>query len=33
LRQFVVPRTVTENTMRRGFAPATAGPIAPETGE
>lgn len=33
LRQFVVPRTVTENTMRRGFAPATAGPTAPQTGE
>ena len=25
LLQFVVPRTITENTMRRGFAPETAG--------
>ena len=25
LRQFVVPRTVTENTLRRGFAPAAPG--------
>ncbi len=26
LLQFVVPRTITENTMRRGFAPMTAAP-------
>lgn len=26
LLQFVVPRTITENTMRRGFAPTSSGP-------
>ena len=26
LLQFVVPRTITENTLRRGFAPETAVP-------
>ncbi|HEX7449873.1 MAG TPA: L-glutamate gamma-semialdehyde dehydrogenase [Pirellulales bacterium] len=33
LLQFLIPRTITENTMRRGFAPTTAGPAAPQAGE
>jgi RHH-type proline utilization regulon transcriptional repressor/proline dehydrogenase/delta 1-pyrroline-5-carboxylate dehydrogenase len=33
LLQFVVPRTITENTMRRGFAPPSAGPLSPQSGE
>ena len=33
LLQFVIPRTVTENTMRRGFAPQAAGPAGSQTGE
>jgi RHH-type transcriptional regulator, proline utilization regulon repressor / proline dehydrogenase / delta 1-pyrroline-5-carboxylate dehydrogenase len=33
LLQFVIPRTITENTMRRGFAPESAGPIGPQSGE
>lgn len=32
LLQFLIPRTITENTMRRGFAPMTSGPVARETG-
>src|SRR5205823_13890902 len=32
LLQFLIPRTITENTMRRGFAPAREGG-APGTGE
>jgi RHH-type proline utilization regulon transcriptional repressor/proline dehydrogenase/delta 1-pyrroline-5-carboxylate dehydrogenase len=31
LLQFVVPRTVTENTMRRGFAPSSSAPTPAET--
>jgi RHH-type proline utilization regulon transcriptional repressor/proline dehydrogenase/delta 1-pyrroline-5-carboxylate dehydrogenase len=33
LLQFVLPRTITENTMRRGFAPVSAGEPGPTTGE
>lgn len=33
LLQFVIPRTITENTLRRGFAPQTAGPTGPQSGE
>jgi RHH-type proline utilization regulon transcriptional repressor/proline dehydrogenase/delta 1-pyrroline-5-carboxylate dehydrogenase len=33
LLQFVVPRTITENTMRRGFAPQSAGPTGHQSGE
>ena len=33
LLQFVIPRTITENTMRRGFAPPAAGPAGPQSGE
>ncbi|HET6882912.1 MAG TPA: aldehyde dehydrogenase family protein, partial [Pirellulales bacterium] len=33
LLQFVIPRTITENTMRRGFAPASAGAPGPQSGE
>jgi len=33
LLQFVVPRTITENTMRRGFAPQSAEPIGKQSGE
>jgi RHH-type proline utilization regulon transcriptional repressor/proline dehydrogenase/delta 1-pyrroline-5-carboxylate dehydrogenase len=33
LLQFVIPRTITENTMRRGFAPASAGATGPQSGE
>jgi RHH-type transcriptional regulator, proline utilization regulon repressor / proline dehydrogenase / delta 1-pyrroline-5-carboxylate dehydrogenase len=33
LLQFVVPRTITENTMRRGFAPSAAGPAGHQAGE
>jgi RHH-type proline utilization regulon transcriptional repressor/proline dehydrogenase/delta 1-pyrroline-5-carboxylate dehydrogenase len=32
LLQFVVPRTITENTLRRGFAPALATVATPTTG-
>jgi RHH-type proline utilization regulon transcriptional repressor/proline dehydrogenase/delta 1-pyrroline-5-carboxylate dehydrogenase len=31
LLQFMLPRTITENTLRRGFAPTAS--EAPETGE
>jgi RHH-type proline utilization regulon transcriptional repressor/proline dehydrogenase/delta 1-pyrroline-5-carboxylate dehydrogenase len=31
LLQFVLPRTITENTMRRGFAPASAGTSGPQS--
>jgi RHH-type proline utilization regulon transcriptional repressor/proline dehydrogenase/delta 1-pyrroline-5-carboxylate dehydrogenase len=31
LLQFVIPRTITENTMRRGFAPPSAAPTTPDT--
>jgi RHH-type proline utilization regulon transcriptional repressor/proline dehydrogenase/delta 1-pyrroline-5-carboxylate dehydrogenase len=33
LLQFVIPRTITENTMRRGFAPTTATATGPQAGE
>ncbi|NNJ25051.1 1-pyrroline-5-carboxylate dehydrogenase [Planctomycetes bacterium LzC2] len=33
LHQFLVPVNVTENTMRRGFAPGAAKPSAPQKGE
>lgn len=33
LLQFLLPRTITENTMRRGFAPPAAGSVGHETGE
>ncbi|HVX62365.1 MAG TPA: L-glutamate gamma-semialdehyde dehydrogenase, partial [Pirellulales bacterium] len=33
LLQFVLPRTITENTMRRGFAPVSAGEPGPTAGE
>ena len=33
LLQFVLPRTITENTMRRGFAPVSSGEPGPTTGE
>ena len=33
LLQFVIPRTITENAMRRGFAPESAGPTGPLEGE
>ncbi|HJT30750.1 MAG TPA: L-glutamate gamma-semialdehyde dehydrogenase [Pirellulales bacterium] len=33
LLQFLIPRTITENTMRRGFAPPAAGSVGHETGE
>jgi RHH-type proline utilization regulon transcriptional repressor/proline dehydrogenase/delta 1-pyrroline-5-carboxylate dehydrogenase len=33
LLQFVLPRTITENTMRRGFAPPSAGAAGPQSGE
>ncbi|HWB11510.1 MAG TPA: L-glutamate gamma-semialdehyde dehydrogenase [Pirellulales bacterium] len=32
LLQFVLPRTITENTMRRGFAPQSAGPSGLQSG-
>jgi RHH-type proline utilization regulon transcriptional repressor/proline dehydrogenase/delta 1-pyrroline-5-carboxylate dehydrogenase len=31
LLQFVIPRTITENTMRRGFAPQSAGPVGKQS--
>ncbi|HVX13786.1 MAG TPA: L-glutamate gamma-semialdehyde dehydrogenase [Pirellulales bacterium] len=33
LLQFVLPRTITENTLRRGFAPASGGPTGQQAGE